>query len=63
MKTTYPDSMPSFTEWCKMFNVSSRSENPEPKQKAKEIMDTWEDYNMNKIKYVQSILNKKSLTK
>ena len=63
MKTTYPDSTPSFNEWCKMFNVSSRSENPEPKQRAREIMDTWEDYSFDKIKYVQKILDRISLTK
>ena len=44
VKTIYPSSQPSFNEWCKMFNVSSRYEDRTPITNANRIMSLWDGY-------------------
>lgn len=44
VKTTLPDQRPSFTEWCKMFNVSKMYVDRTPIQNANRIMSLWDGY-------------------
>lgn len=44
VKTTHPTDRPSFSEWCKMFNVSRLYVDRTPIQNANRIMSLWDGY-------------------